>query len=255
MALTLSLTFGDPPSTQEFPGTPKALGDFLAQYFAITGGETFIPVNFGSTEPDADSRGYPWFKTDGSGNPIGWFSWNGSIWKQLNTNVPSGNTASRPAGAAEGDLYLDTDIGVELIFFNGAWITAAGSPGDVKFVKNATLAGALVINPGWIQDPDSLGRVIGAAGSGSGLTPRNYADSLGEEAHTLNIDEIPEHQHSFPWASYSGAFQNGSQPAGILPVVTGFGSTNSSSNPPTGEGGLAHNTMQPTVFYWALLKQ
>ena len=255
MPLILSLTFGDPPSTQEFPGTPKALGDFLAQYFAITGGESFIPVNFGSTEPDSDSRAYPWFKTDGSGNPIGWFSWNGSEWKQLNTNVPSGPTASRPGGAALGDLFLDTDINVELIFNGSAWITAAGSPGDMKFVQATTLMQALTKNPGWSQADEATysGRVLGAAGSGTALTPRNFGDSVGEETHTLNIDEIPEHQHQVYGTNNARwkADGNATDAAGNL---SGWGSNLTSSNPPTGEGGLAHNNVQPTIFTWLLVK-
>ncbi len=255
MALLLSLTFGNPPSTQEFPGTLKALGDFLSQYFQITGGESFIPVNFGPTEPDADSRGYPWFKTDGSGNPIGWFSWNGTVWDQLNTNVPSGTTAQRPSDAALGDLYFDTDIRVELIFDGSDWVTASGSPGDMKFVQATTIMQALTNNPGWSQADEATmsGRVLGAAGTGTSLTPRAYGDSVGEEQHTLSIDEIPEHQHSVFGANNARwqADGNATNAAGNL---AGWGSNLTSSNPPTGEGGLAHNTMQPTWFAWLLVK-
>jgi hypothetical protein len=255
MPLTLSLTFGNPPSTQEFPGTPKALGDFLAQYFAITGGAGFIPVNFGSTTPDSDSRGYPWFKTDGSGNPVGWFSWNGSTWAQLVTNVTSGPTANRPGGAAVGDLYNDTDIDVMLKYNGSAWVTAAGSPGDLKFVNTTTLADALTRNPGWSQadEPTMSGRVLGAAGTGTSLTPRVQGDSVGEEAHTLVIDEIPEHQHTASGINNTRwkADGNATDAAGNL---SGWGSNLVSSNPPTGEGGLAHQTMQPTWFAWLLQK-
>ncbi len=255
MPLLLSLTFGDPPETQEFPGTPKALGDFLAQYFAIVGGENFIPVNFGSTEPDSDSRGYPWFKTDGSGNPIGWFSWNGAVWDQLNTNVPSGTTAQRPAGAAIGDLYYDTDIRVELIFDGSAWVTASGSPGDMKFVQAIDIAAALLKNPGWSQADEATisGRVLGAAGTGTSLTPRVFGASVGEEDHTLTINEIPEHTHSV-----AGVVDQRWRADGNVANASGnlaaWGSENTGSNPPIGSGSLAHNTMQPTFFAWCLVK-
>lgn len=255
MPLILSLTFGDPPLTQEFPGTPKALGDFLAQYFAITGGENFIPVNFGPDTPDEDSRGYPWFKTDVDGVPIGWYSWNGSSWEQLNTNVPSGTTAQRPSSATIGDLYYDTDIDVELIYSGSAWVTAAGSPGDCKFVLATTIEQALTRNPGWSQAPEATmsGRTLIAAGSGTSLTPRAYGDSVGAETVTLSIDQIPEHQHvafginNARWK----ADGNATDAAGNL---AGWGSNLTSSNPPTGEGGLSHENMQPSFAAWLLVK-
>lgn len=43
--------------------------------------------------------------------------------------------------------------------------------------------------------PDPLGRVLGVAGSGAGLTPRAKGDSVGEETHTLTINEMPAHKH------------------------------------------------------------
>lgn len=255
MPLILSLTFGDPPVTQEFPGTPKALGDFLAQYFAITGGEAFIPVNFGPDTPDADSRGYPWFKTDIDGVPIGWFSWNGSSWEQLNTNVPVGTTIQRPADAVMGDLFYDITIEVELIYNGTAWVTAAGSPGDMKFVQATTIEQALTKNPGWSQADQQIysGRILGAAGTGSGLTPRLYGDSVGVEDVTLNIDQIPEHQHASYGINNSRwkADGNATDAAGNL---AGWGTNLTSSNPPTGEGGLSHTNMPPTIFAWLLVR-
>lgn len=255
MPLILSLTFGDPPVGQEFPGTPKGLGDFLANYFQIVGGEAFKPVNFGPDTPDADSRGFPWFKTDNDGNPIGWFSWNGTIWKQLNTNVPHGNTAGRPSDGGMGDLYYDDEIQVELIHNGVGWITASGSPGDMKFVQATTIEQALTKNPGWSQAdvPTMSGRVLGAAGEGTSLTPRAYGDSVGGEDVTLSIDQIPEHQHTVFGVDNSRWQANGNA-ANVAGNLAGWGSNLTSSNPPSGEGGLAHSSMQPTFFAWLLTK-
>lgn len=43
--------------------------------------------------------------------------------------------------------------------------------------------------------PDPRGRVLGAVGSGSGLTTREKGDLVGEETHTLTINEMPAHKH------------------------------------------------------------
>jgi len=43
--------------------------------------------------------------------------------------------------------------------------------------------------------PDPQGRVLGAVGAGAGLTPRSKGDMVGEETHTLNINEMPAHKH------------------------------------------------------------
>lgn len=254
MSLDLTLEFGTPSSGTEFPGTVKTLGDLLAQYLVVTGAEDFIPVNFGPDTPGEDFRAYPWFKTDETGAPVGWFSWNGTAWEQMPTTVLSGNTAGRPAGVT-GLFYLDTDINCLLVYERGAWRTASGSPGDVKFVRAATIGAAITNNPGWVEDEAVRGRVIGGAGEGVGLTERAYEDEVGTETHTLDDDEVPEHEHDLPWAAFGGQHQNGTQEAGIYPIVTGSGSTDVSTTPDTGTGGLAHNNMQPTVFLFCLKKE
>jgi len=253
MPLELTLEFGDPPAETEFPGTVKALGDLIAQYLVANGLENLTSINFGPDTPSEDDRDKPWFKTDEDGVPLGWFSWDGTGWTKQPEVVKSGPTANRPDGA-DGLLYFDTDIKALLIYERAAWRTAAGSPGDVKFVKAATIEAAITANPGWIQDPDSKGRVIGAAGAGTSLTARDYGANAGAETHTLSATEVPEHNHTLPWSQFGGQHQNGSQTAGIYPVVTD-GTTNTSTVPATGTGGLAHNNMQPTIFYWALVKE
>lgn len=253
--LNLSLIFGTVPAGQEFPGTPQALGDFLAQYFWITGGENFIAINFGPDEPDADNRDAPWFKTDNDGVPIGWFSWNGAAWQQMPTNVPNGTTAQRPSDPGEGDLFFDSDIEVLIIYHSAAWITAAGSPGDLKHVQATTIEQALTKNPGWSQATEATysGRVLGAAGDGTSLTPRAYGDVDGAEEITLTINQIPEHTHTIggladqAWA----ANLNVSNPAGNL---AHYGSSSTGSTPAIGTGGLAHDNMMPVIFVWLLVK-
>lgn len=45
--------------------------------------------------------------------------------------------------------------------------------------------------------PDLRGRVAVGAGSGEKLTKRTLGEKGGEEKHTLTIDEMPKHRHSW----------------------------------------------------------
>lgn len=83
------------------------------------------------------------------GQPIGWYEFNGTAWVPFVGIVLSGNTANRPTGAAEYQLYYDTDITVLIWWERGQWRTVSGVPGDIKFVSFATLDDALTRNPGW----------------------------------------------------------------------------------------------------------
>ncbi len=260
MSLILTLVAGTVPFGTEFPGTVQGLLDMIAQYEGITGGENFIAINFGPNEPGVDDRGSPWFKTDNSGNPIGWYSWNGMEWAVMPVVIPSGTTGERPNTPATAQMYFDTDINVLLIFYGTQWSTIGGSPGDMKFVQATTIEDALTKNPGWIQADENTmsGRVLGAAGTGTGLTPRNYGDSIGEEDHTLILDEIPSHYHEVDvyvaannrWTA-TGAVSSGTG------NLAGYGGTGINTTPaPSPEtGGLSHNTMQPTFFAWLLVKE
>lgn len=129
--------------------------------------------------------------------------------------------------------------------------------------------------------PNPAGRVLGAIGSGSGLTPRTLGDSVGTETHTLTIAEMPAHKHGSVdvtgntdgngLTTINGAHnhggstgETGSAPesettaAGLYtgPVVAGSGvhshtiSTDGNHIHTMGStgGGAEHNNMQPTLF-------
>lgn len=241
------------PAGTEFPGTPQALLDLICQYVAVTGLNPFNGVNYGDTEPTPENRDRPWFKTDSSGNPIGWYSWNGSAWAPAPIVTQYGTTAERPSPAIYGQLYLDTDIDVLLQYNGAAWVTSAGSPGDVKEVKAATLAEALTRNPGWVHDTDSIDRVvIGAAADGS-----NYGDEVGADGATIEIENLPNDTIKLASgvAPYSGAFQNGPQPSGVFPIVTGQGSSATMSTGPLNAGTQVDlDVRQKSIYYFRLVK-
>ncbi len=232
------------PRDTEFPGTMQELLDLIAQYMAITGLNPFSGINFGDVEPAADERDRPWFKTDGAGNPIGWFSWNGAAWTPTPIQVQSGGTTDRPTSPDVGQLFLDSDIDVLLMWNGSIWTTASGSPGDVKEVKAASLADALEKNPGWSQDTDSVGRFVLGVTSGSGF---EMGDTGGEAEHTLTVDEMPAHTHTVRTNKLQ-ADGNASNPSGIVSGVQETGPSGSTG------GGDPHNNMPPYIAYWRLVK-
>jgi hypothetical protein len=232
------------PDGTEFPGTMQELLELIAQYMAITGLNPFSGINFGDVEPAADERDRPWFKTDGAGNPIGWFSWNGSAWTAIPIQAQNGGTGSRPTSPDTGQLFFDSDIGTLIIWDGTKWTTASGSPGDVKEVKAATLADALTNNPGWAEDTDSIGRFVIGVTSGTGF---EMGDTGGEAQHTLTEDEMPAHTHTVR-SNNLQADGNASNPVGIVSGVQLTGESGSAG------GGDPHNNIPPYIAYWRIYK-
>lgn len=91
-----------------------------------------------------------------------------------------------------------------------------------------------------IQAPIILGRAVGIAGAGSGLTSRAMGAAVGAETHTLSAAEM-QHYHGIPQSNRAQG------PAGG--VVTPDGNTSGVTlNSPS-----AHNNMQPTGFAFNLI--
>jgi hypothetical protein len=245
MPLSAQLEALTVPFGTEFPPTVQAFLELIAEYEQITGLEDFNGINFGATEPGADDRDKPWFKTDGSGNPIGWFSWNGAAWTTIPVTASSGTTAERPSNPISGQFYLDTDINVLLIYERSQWRTASGSPGDVKEVKASDINEALTNNPGWSHDTDSEGMFIVGVSDGSGF---GYNDTGGEAEHTLTESEMPAHTHTGLRSNKLQADGNAANPSGIVSGVTESGITGSTGS------GEPHNNLPPYRAYWRLVK-
>ena len=252
MSLSLFLQAGITPQGSQLPGNTQALANFMAQYVLVVGGQNFTGMNFGPSTPSPDDRDKPWLQTDTFGNPIGLFTWNGAAWVTFPVIVPNGPSTNRPINPQQYTEYFDNTINTLLVFERGQWRTASGSPGDIKFVTADNIAAALANNPGWVEYSAAWGRVIGAAGTGSGLTTRNAGDTIGEETHMIAITELPAHTHTLSVPYLDGTSSpNGSPVGGDTTKVKG---TSTFTTDPTG-GGVAMNVMQPTLFAYCLTKQ
>lgn len=108
--------------------------------------------------------------------------------------------------------------------------------------------------------PDARGKVLGAIGTGVGLTTRALGDTVGAETHTLTVGEIPVHNHGVTDPGHSHSYTNNTNDQNTdnafasetaadqvdLSVTTGVSTTGITIN--NAGGGGAHNNMQPTIF-------
>lgn len=107
--------------------------------------------------------------------------------------------------------------------------------------------------------PDCRGRVLGAIGTGAGLTSRSAGSLIGSETHTMTIPEMPSHSHTINDPGHSHSYTNNTNdqtvsalPGEVAADQTDLSATSGASN--TGitinntGGGNAFNIMQPTAF-------
>jgi len=101
--------------------------------------------------------------------------------------------------------------------------------------------------------PDFRGKVFGSVNISSNknnlFSTRNLGDSLGEEEHTLTINEMPSHNHggTTSAAGYGTGVQTITA-AGGSGIDAADNSGNHTHNIASEGGGLPHNNMQPTLF-------
>ena len=108
--------------------------------------------------------------------------------------------------------------------------------------------------------PDCRGRVIGTLGSGSGLTSRSLGDLVGEERHTMTVNELVTHTHTINDPGHNHSYVNNTNDQNVntlttqdsaadnadLSATTGTSTTGITLN--TTGNTLPFNVMQPTIF-------
>lgn len=94
--------------------------------------------------------------------------------------------------------------------------------------------------------PLTLGRAIGIAGSGSGLTARILGDTVGEETHAQITAELASHAHNITVEANTSA-------AAFVNAGSVGGGTFTATSQSEGSG-TAFNVVQPTTFMNVMIK-
>lgn len=142
------------------------------------------------------------------------------------------------------------------------WTNFSNTLAPVTGGRGATAAADWAANKK-IKLLTTLGRALGVAGAGSGLTSRTLGTIVGTETHTLVTAEMPSHTHTQNAHVHNITHRkrNDIPSSGGNTVVTEIGAGSedndtdsaTATNQNTGGGG-AHNNMQPTVFFNAMVK-
>lgn len=151
-----------------------------------------------------------------------------------------------------GGIYSQAMAGVIQMFAGSTapegWLVCDGSA--VSRTTYATLFAAIGTTWGagdgstTFNLPDLRGRSPIGAGTGSGLTARTLGGTVGEETHTLTVDEMPNHGHKSHYYSASGRSGDGMQFGSKYAISS---DTESGSMIARTGGDGAHNNMQPSV--------
>lgn len=108
--------------------------------------------------------------------------------------------------------------------------------------------------------PDCRGRVMGAIGSGSGLTSRSAGTLIGSETHIMTVAQMPTHTHNIVDPGHSHSYVNNTNDQGTdnafssetaadnadLAKTTGTSTTGITAS--TTGNSQPFNIMQPTAF-------
>lgn len=152
-------------------------------------------------------------------------------------------TIGNAASGATTRANADTEALFTLLWTNVSNTYAAVSGG-----RGASAAADYAANK-TIALTKMLGRALGIAGAGSGLTSRALGFTVGTETHQLLEAEMPSHNHTV--TAWNGT--SGSDGASVTIARWSAGTANNQTTSSKGSG-TAHNNMQPTTFLNAMVK-
>jgi hypothetical protein len=219
MSLTLRVTTSTPPAGFCFLGFEQSWADLVSLLY-VTIPDDVSPVNYGSSVPDPDQRGNPWFVLTADGYPAysGYASYKGGNWWVKHASAP-GTVVMYEGTEASIPTFDGGEVGVATVNSGPMWERVTEM--DAKFP----------IGPGTLPSTTVLG--VGATG--------------GEETHTLTAAEIPEHSHSME-------FDDDTTGAGF-PVQAGNGEDSIATYQTSKVGSdQAHNNMPPYRVIWFIRK-
>jgi len=157
-----------------------------------------------------------------------------------------GNAASGATTRANADCSA---------LFTLLWTNAPNASCPVSGGRGASAAADFAANK-TLRLPQTKGRALGFWGLGSGLTARQFGESLGAETHSLTADENGTHSHEITVDGnpMSFDFAPTATPGIAPPYVTQgdlFGPFAVIADSGLGD---AHNNMQPSVFLNLMVK-
>lgn len=190
-----------------------------------------------SSAPATAQAGTTWL--DNTTNPYVWKMYDGTDWITLGTLNATTNSFVAPAVPSNyvGDMKFSCQGSN-----HGGWLLCNG-----QSLSTTTYSGLFALigyafggSGANFLAPDLRGRVPGAIGTGSGLSPRTLGQTVGAETHTLTKAQLPD-----PITDTSATiFAESGSAVECLYDNTSYGDgtvTNQGGNQP-------HNNMQPTLF-------
>lgn len=219
MSTQIAITTQDvPPSFchHTWPETWAFLVGLLNASFA----EDLNTINFGNTTPSTDNRDKPWMRTNADGSPDGWYTFSNGYWLKRCT-LP-----------APGAIMMWDGLEADIVTLDGGEAGAITETTGAFWEKVSAMDGRFPLGVGTVG---STSVAVGATG--------------GAHQVTLELDEIPEHDHGMT----TKKMVHHTSPSGTLHVDSGNDMSMSTFQADGGSSGVTqpHNNMPPYrgMFY------
>ena len=137
------------PVGSALPTTLQGFLNAAAQYLALSGLDDITGIVVSEDTPDSSKEDRLWIEIDDAGRPKAAYIF-AQYWRRLPTVLSVGD--NRPVNPVEGTLFYDTTIHTILLYNGTSWVTAGGTPGELKWVQASSVSAALAANPGWVQE-------------------------------------------------------------------------------------------------------